>query len=71
MKTTTDFQKFIQGIIDRATDPSPDRYLDHVRVRNFGRPNASATSTEKASFSTRNEESCGKVSPPNDLLWGK
>ncbi|MCA9449019.1 MAG: hypothetical protein KC931_18015 [Candidatus Omnitrophica bacterium] len=71
MRTTTQFQKFIQRIIERATDPSPDRYLDHVRVRNFGRPQTTEPKPNTAySFGTNNGPE-GEVSSADGMVWGK
>ncbi|MCA9425574.1 MAG: hypothetical protein KC994_10900 [Candidatus Omnitrophica bacterium] len=71
MKTTTEFQKFIQRIIERATDPSPDRYLDHVRVRNFGRPNLGRIQPTQNCAGRENGESCSNVSPAEGFVFGK
>lgn len=38
MKNLDRIKNLTRLLVERALDPSPERYLDHVRIRNFGRP---------------------------------
>ncbi|MCB9785029.1 MAG: hypothetical protein H6751_18810 [Candidatus Omnitrophica bacterium] len=71
MRSSTKFREFIDRIIERATDPSADRYLDHVRVRNFGRPNLRRTHTIQERCISNNGKASAKASPTEGLVFGK